>query len=242
MVKIFTQQCDVPIIDDYDVIVIGGGVAGMGAALSAKRNGCQVLLIEKGVCLGGLATLGLIVYYEPLCDGKGPKIMTGIAEELLKASIKYGFNTLPEEWKSNSTLKMETNKRYQTHFSAPAFTLALDEIIDVWGIDILYDTVFSTTVMDGKGCEGIILESKSGKIAYTAKTFIDTTGDLDVMSRSGAPYVVNDNTKETYQKWLKNKYGSLEVLGQVWYRYSYTDWEQINPRLCLDCFQSVLIG
>jgi len=53
----------------FDVIVVGGGVAGVTAAVSAARNGVSVLLIEKSVNLGGLATEGLISWYEPLCDG-----------------------------------------------------------------------------------------------------------------------------------------------------------------------------
>ena len=56
--------------DKYDVIVVGGGIAGITASVSAARNGARVLLVEKQVDLGGLATGGLISWYEPLCDGK----------------------------------------------------------------------------------------------------------------------------------------------------------------------------
>ena len=70
----------------YDVIVVGGGIAGVAAAVSAVRNGTSVFLIEKSVNLGGLATGGLISWYEPLCDGKGKQMVTGMAEELIKLS------------------------------------------------------------------------------------------------------------------------------------------------------------
>ncbi|MBW1800221.1 MAG: FAD-dependent oxidoreductase [Deltaproteobacteria bacterium] len=63
----------VAIAGKYDVIVIRGGIAGMGAALAACRNRCMVLVIEKSVMLGGLATLGFMAYYLPLCDGRGKK-------------------------------------------------------------------------------------------------------------------------------------------------------------------------
>ena len=82
---------EVPIVAEYDIIVVGGGIAAMGAALGARRNGLKVLVIEKSVVLGGLATLGFIAYYLPLCDGKGKKVTGGIAEELLHLSIKYGY-------------------------------------------------------------------------------------------------------------------------------------------------------
>src|SRR5689334_11972816 len=80
----FTEARSIPIKDEYDVIVIGGGIAGVSAALAARRSGARVLIVEKGIALGGLATSGLIVFYLcALCDGYGRKIMSGIAEELL---------------------------------------------------------------------------------------------------------------------------------------------------------------
>lgn len=89
----FEEVRSVPIKDKYDVIVIGGGIAGVSAALAARRSGARVLIVEKSIALGGLATSGLIVFYLcALCDGYGRKIMSGIAEELLHLSIKYGYS------------------------------------------------------------------------------------------------------------------------------------------------------
>ena len=68
--------------ENYDVIVVGGGIAGIAAAVSAAREGMKTFLIEKSFNLGGLATGGLISWYEPLCDGKGNQMIFGIAEEL----------------------------------------------------------------------------------------------------------------------------------------------------------------
>ncbi|MBR2473185.1 MAG: FAD-dependent oxidoreductase, partial [Clostridia bacterium] len=56
---------------EYDVCVVGGGVAGVAAALAAARAGVSVVLLEKAALLGGLATIGLVNWYEPICDGKG---------------------------------------------------------------------------------------------------------------------------------------------------------------------------
>ena len=77
---------------DYDVIVVGGGIAGISASVSAARRGANVLLIEKQVNLGGLATGGLISWYEPLCDGEGNQMIYGIAEELIELSVQYCFD------------------------------------------------------------------------------------------------------------------------------------------------------
>jgi flavin-dependent dehydrogenase len=89
---------ELEVAGDYDVIVAGGGIAGLGAALASARSGLTTLIIEKNVVLGGLATLGLIAYYLPICDGRGRKIIGGIAEELLHLSIKYGYSTLNPQW------------------------------------------------------------------------------------------------------------------------------------------------
>lgn len=84
--------------ENYDIIVVGGGIAGVAAAVSASREGAKVLLIEKSINLGGLATSGLISAYEPLCDGNGRQMVFGIAEELIRLSVKYCFDNFPEEW------------------------------------------------------------------------------------------------------------------------------------------------
>ena len=86
----------------HDVIVAGGGVAGVAAALTAAKTGKSVLLLEKTTLLGGLATAGLINLFVPMCNGRGKQIIFGLAEELLRDSIRYGYATLPEEWKTAS--------------------------------------------------------------------------------------------------------------------------------------------
>lgn len=84
------KQKDVPVYGEYDVIVAGGGVAGVSAALAAVQTGAKTLLIETQYMLGGLATAGLITYYLPLCDGMGRQLSYGLAEKLLRLSISQG--------------------------------------------------------------------------------------------------------------------------------------------------------
>lgn len=170
----------------YDVIVVGGGVSGVGAALAAARKGMRTLLIEKAAYLGGLATLGHVCLYLPLCDGKGRKVIGGIAEELLHASIRYGYNDLPEGWVQGIQQLENPKGRYKTCFNIPAFVLALDELMEQDGVNILYDTVFCEPIMEGANCCGVIVENKTGRCAYRSKVVIDATGDADVMYRAGA--------------------------------------------------------
>lgn len=79
----------------YDVLVAGGRIAGVAAAVAAARAGKRVLLLEKSQKLGGLATLGLINLFVPMCNGRGKQIIFGMAEEFLRLSIRNGYGGVP---------------------------------------------------------------------------------------------------------------------------------------------------
>ncbi len=182
----------IPVKGSYEVVVAGGGVAGVAAALSAARAGRKVLLIEKSVMLGGLATLGLINLFVPMCNGRGKQIIYGMAEELLRLSIKYGFDSIPDEW-MNTEPGPDAKSRYLTRFSAGIFALALTERICEEGVHLLYDSVVSAPVMKNNHCKGVIVESKSGREFYEAGAVVDATGDADVLYRAGVPTVQGGN-------------------------------------------------
>ena len=184
---------------EYDVLVAGGGVAGIAAAVSARRMGKSVLLIEKTITLGGLATTGLINLFVPMCNGRGVKIIKGMAEEFLNLAIKYGYDTLPDAWK-NGEPKPGEKARLCSRFSAPLFTLALNELVKNEGVDVLLDTVITEPVIEGSMCRGLIVENKSGCEFYGAKMIVDTTGDADVLFRAGVPTVQGGN----YHTYLTN--------------------------------------
>ena len=103
---------NIKIIDEFDVIVVGGGIAGVAAAIAASRNNSKVCIVEKECSLGGLATLGLVWCYLPLCDGKGRQVIGGLGEELLKNSIKYGPGKIPECWQRQSGIEERTKNSY----------------------------------------------------------------------------------------------------------------------------------
>ena len=177
----------------YDVVVVGGGIAGISAAVASARNGAKTLLIEKQINLGGLATVGLIAWYEPLCDGKGKQLVFGIGEELIKLSVKYGFDCLPPQWGGNPQNKNPSGGRYTTFYSPMTFSLALDEYVRESGADIRFDTYAVYPVMQNKLCLGIMAETVSGKEFYPAKVIIDATGDATVCHRAGMPTVDGQN-------------------------------------------------
>ncbi len=182
-----TEKIDTPILGEFDLIVVGGGIAGICAAVSAKRSGPErVLLIEKNVQFGGLATLGLISWYEPLCDGHGRKLMYGMADELMQLAIRYGPDCLPKEWQDNPD-KIASKKRFATHFSPSMFALGIDQLIRENDINVLLDTVAVKPVMEGRKCNGIIVENKTGRGYYKAHVVVDATGDSDILARAGVP-------------------------------------------------------
>ena len=183
---------EVPIKGEYDIIIAGGGIAGVAAALAAKRLGSRVLLIEKSVMLGGLATLGLISWYEPLCDGTGRHIIKGIAEELLLLSIRYGPSDLSEDWEKHKK-STPNSRRYATHFSPAIFALALNDLMGKEGIDVRLDMLASYPVMEQNICKGLIVESKSGRECFKAAVVIDATGDADILFRGGIPCINGRN-------------------------------------------------
>lgn len=184
-----------PIIEKspYDVVVVGGGIGGIAAAVSASRHGAKTILLEKQINLGGLGTVGLISWYEPLCDGVGgEKMVTGIGEELIRLAVKYGFENLPEKW-GGAGKNVRDDERYSTYYSPMIFSLALDEYVRDSGADIRFDTLAAYPVMEGNVCTGIMAETVSGREFYPAKIVIDATGDASICHRAGLPTAEGTN-------------------------------------------------
>lgn len=176
----------------YNVIVVGGGIAGVSAAVSAARNGASVLLLEKGVNLGGLATVGLISWYEPLCNGEGKQLIFGIAEELIRLATRCGMENLPVQWDGSGANKPR-NERYSSFYSPTFFSLVLDSFVQKSGASILFDTLATYPVMKKGHCMGVLVENANGREFYPADAVVDATGDASIMYRAGVPCVSGEN-------------------------------------------------
>ena len=176
---------------EYDVVVAGGGIAGVAAAVASARRGVKTALIEKTVFAGGLATAGIVYIYLPLCDGNGTQVTFGLAEELLKESIKYGPGNIPENWRDQKNA--DEPKRYRVCFSPASYMLALDEILLKAGVDIWYDTLITDTGVENGKLKSVEVCNKSGKGLINAKCFVDATGDSDLAHLSGLNCPVEDN-------------------------------------------------
>jgi len=191
--KYFSEK--VPVRGKYDVIVAGAGVAGIAAALAARRTGKSVLLIEKTVTPGGLATIGLVNFFVPMCNGRGQIVVKGMAEEFLRLSIKYGFDSIPECWK-NGTAGIDS-PRYMTRFSPQIFALALTDLLAAEEVTLRYDSIVANVEMvrggNGMHCNGVYTESKSGREFFEGAMIVDATGDADVLFRAKVPTVQGKN-------------------------------------------------
>lgn len=178
----------IPVTNQTEVLVAGGGIAGISAALAAARHGKKVTLIEKQFALGGMATLGLITIFLPLCDGCGTQVIFGQAEELLKLSIRHCHEgKLPAAWLEKGSKEERTEQRYKVQFNPQLFALSCEDLLIKEGVNILYGTYAVDTAVNDSYITHIVIENKSGRSAIAVESVIDCTGDADLCHLSGAP-------------------------------------------------------
>ena len=152
---------------DVDFLVVGGGVAGVSAALTAARSGLRTLLLESQTSLGGLATNGYV---------------TGVAG-MIEGNCK--------EWLDR--LKAEGDLFYRPHtpsIDPEKGKFMLELMLLENGVRILYGTYAIDAVVEDKNIKEIICHTKSGRMAVSARMFVDATGDADVAAYAGVPYEV----------------------------------------------------
>ena len=182
------ETLETPLNCDYDVLVCGGGFAGISAALAARRGGRRVLLVEHLYMLGGLATAGLVTIYLPLCDGYGRQVSFGIADELFHLSISHGGEAMiPDNWLTEGGSRTQHDKRLEVRFNGQLFAILAEDLLKKEGVDILYGTHVVGVGMEDQRVKHIIVENKSGRTAYAVKSVVDATGDCDVAALAGAP-------------------------------------------------------
>ena len=175
----------------YDIAVVGGGVAGIAAAVQYARFGMKTILVEKTALIGGLATSGLVNVFLPLCDGNGHQVSFGLCEEMLRRSIVYGPGEIPPGWKNerNGTER----KRFIAVFSPASFVLALDEMLDEAGVDVWLDSLVCGVLAEDGMVKRLEIENESGRVELRAKRFVDASGSAVLARRLGQNVVTDDN-------------------------------------------------
>lgn len=175
--EFFEEKLSTPIMDEYDLIVVGGGPAGIGAAITAGRKGLKTLIIERYGFFGGTWTAALV---NPFFDtaNKG-----GLVREMVDELTAQGnFGAF---W--GITYDFEAMKKM------------LDEKIAEAGVKALFHTVFSGVMMKDNRVTGVIVQNKGGRMAFKAKYVIDCTGDGDVAVAAGADFTFGKNGEGTAQ-------------------------------------------
>lgn len=179
---------DIAVFGDYDVVVAGGGPAGIAAALAAGRTGRRTLLIERYGFLGGAGTAaGLSTFcgLHSVVHGAHRQTTHGVVTDLLDRMEKMdGLNT------PHLTIG---DRITALSYDISAYKIAAEELLLEAGVEILYHAFVSALVMkDETEIGALFVETKEGRFAVTSKIFVDGTGDGDLAAWSGAPYELGD--------------------------------------------------
>jgi len=175
---------DIPVIGEYDVVIVGGGPAGVMAATAASRAGRSTLLIEKYGFLGGAGTMGGLATFcgmHARAYGTDFQSVHGYADELLdRMRVMDGLNEV----------HLSVDDRIQAlSYDISALKIAADELVVAGGAELLFHaSVVGVSMASDSTIDAVIVESKSGRGAVRGRFFIDGSGDGDVAAWSGAPF------------------------------------------------------
>ena len=168
---VIRENLETPVLGEYDVVVVGAGPAGCGAALALGRSGLKTLLIEKFNCLGGAWTTG---FMNPFFDFQGK---AGVVKELIDA--------LKEQNQFGGFWNMSFNYEFMKHI--------LENKMSEANVEVLYNTTFSRTLVEDKTVKGIVAENIEGRFAVLSKYVFDCTGDGNVAASAGCPFELGED-------------------------------------------------
>lgn len=166
-------SAEIPVIASVDVLVLGAGPAGIGAAVWAARMGSNTMLIEQAGDVGGISTIGMMSHWTGNTKGGFYEEILTLSADLNNTSEEYGFNGYPRQIINPERLK----------------TVYLKVLNDA-GVKLRLYTFASNVIMEDNVLKGVIIESKSGREAVFAKVVIDCTGDGDIAAKAGATYYI----------------------------------------------------
>ena len=178
----------IPLYGEYEVAVLGGGPAGIAAAVAAARAGRRTLLMERYGFLGGMGTAAGVTNFCGLhanVFGEMHRVVQGVASELLARIDRLGGLNAPH---------LVLGKILAQAYDTAAYKIAADDLLTSHKVDILFHSLGAGVVMqDDKRINVLMVETKAGRQAVRADIFIDCSGDGDLAAWAGAPFEVGDN-------------------------------------------------
>ncbi|HEY4067520.1 MAG TPA: FAD-dependent oxidoreductase [Burkholderiaceae bacterium] len=199
--------CDVRVAAEADVVVVGGGPAGLSAAFAAARNGARVTLLERYNHLGGLASGGMVLVLDDMWDSHlGEISVRGTCLEMIDRMASLGLASFPkqnewgtapssvERWARWGTFDFHSKEKphpicFAAAFDPDAWKRVSMEMVKSLGIELRLHSWFSRTLVEDGRVRGVICDTKSGREAILGKVVIDASGDLDVAASAGAPHI-----------------------------------------------------
>ena len=186
---------------EADVIVVGGGPAGVSAAVAAARNGAETVLMERYGHLGGLATGGLVTLLMPMSDGTEKILIRGLCMEMVNRLDSMGAAVHPRyedlgskdeniinKWQGFPFIIVDSRIRLSVLFDAEMMKCVLNDMVEESSASLLLHSWASKVIIEEDKVKGVIFESKSGREAILAKCVIDASGDGDIFASAGAEF------------------------------------------------------
>lgn len=176
-----------PVYGEFDVVVIGGGPAGLAASVSAARRGARTLLVERYGFLGGMGTAGGVTNFAGLYgrkNGEMRQVVHGVVDDLLERIDALGGLNLPQDG-------MLGRIRVRS-YDVSAYKCAADQLLLSAGVQLLFHAWAAAVVMGGPAISALVVETKSGRQAIRAQRFIDCSGDADVAHFAKLPFELGD--------------------------------------------------
>lgn len=176
-----------------DVIVVGGGVSGVCAAIAASRSGSSVILIERQSFLGGNATGGLVGPFSTTYFAD-TKVISGLVDEIIFRLAKYNATLGTQKCPYPPGTTFGTGG-WITTFDSEILKCVFDEMISEAGIKVFFHSQLSeVSVSDNFHLRKIWVNSKDGRHCFVGKIFIDATGDGDLAASSGAAFEIGSSS------------------------------------------------